>query len=122
MQLDYTAIIPNDRFEKPVDRDDDVTQEESYVVVCVCGRNVFVWGSQLDRQDKNPSQFVCLQQFYFGDSRWAGQCCSSRNLFMKFVIQKKIMCTHCKDDIERKKIKISMNFNLLESIMTSTHY
>ena len=36
MQLDYTAIIPNDRFEKPVDRDDDVTQEESYVVVCVC--------------------------------------------------------------------------------------
>ena len=44
MQLDYTAIIPNDRFEKPVDRDDDVTQEESYVVVCVCGRNVFVWG------------------------------------------------------------------------------
>ena len=89
MQLDYTAIIPNDRFEEPVDRDDDVTQEESYVVVCVCGRNVFVWGSQLDRQDKNPSQFVCLQQFYFGDSRWAGQCCSSKNLFMKFVIQKK---------------------------------
>jgi len=88
MQLDYTAIIPNDRFEKPVDRDDDVTQEESYVVVCVCGRNVFVWGSQLDRQDKNPSQFVCLQRFYFGDSRWAGQCCSSKNLFMKFVIQK----------------------------------
>ena len=41
MQLDYTAIIiPNDRFEKPVDRDDDVTQEESYVVVCVC---VCVW-------------------------------------------------------------------------------
>ena len=36
MQLDYTTIIPNDRFEKPVDRDDDVTQEESYVVVCVC--------------------------------------------------------------------------------------
>ena len=36
MQLDYTAIIPNDRFEKPVDRDDDVTQEESYVFVCVC--------------------------------------------------------------------------------------
>ena len=59
MQLDCvrTAIIPNDRFEKPVDRDDDLTQEESYVVVCVCGRNVFVWGSQLDRQDKNPSQF-----------------------------------------------------------------
>ena len=36
VQLDYTAIIPNDRFEKPVDRDDDVTQEESYVVVCMC--------------------------------------------------------------------------------------
>ena len=56
MQLDYTAIIiPNDWFEKPVDRDDDVTQEESYVVVCMCGRNVFVCRSQLDRQDKNTS-------------------------------------------------------------------
>ena len=42
MQLDYTAIIPNDRFEKPVDRDDDVTQEESYVVVCVWKKCVCV--------------------------------------------------------------------------------
>lgn len=42
MQLDYTAIIPNDRFEKPVDRDDDLTQEESYVVVCVWKKCVCV--------------------------------------------------------------------------------
>ena len=44
MQLDYTAIIPNDRFEKPVDRDDDVTQEESYVVVCVCVEEMCLCG------------------------------------------------------------------------------
>ena len=44
MQLDYTAIIPNDRFEKPVDRDDDVTQEESYAVVCVCVEEMCLCG------------------------------------------------------------------------------
>ena len=40
---------------RPVDLDDDVTQEESYVVVCVEESYVFVGGSQLDRQDKKKS-------------------------------------------------------------------
>ena len=78
MQLDYTVIIPNDRFEKPVDRDDDVTQEESYVVVCMCEEMCLCGGVNSIGKTKNPSQFLRLQQFYFGDSRWAGQCCSSK--------------------------------------------
>ena len=106
MQLDYTAIIPNDRFEKPVDRDDDVTQEESYVVECVCGRNVFVWGVNSIGKTKihlNLSAFNnFISEIRDGQDNAVRRRISSWNLLFK-----KIMCTHCKDDIEKK----NQNFN-----------
>ena len=119
MQLDYTTIIPNDRFVKPVDRDDDVTQEESYVVVCVeemclCGGVNSIGKTTIHLNSSAFNNFI--SEIRDGQDNAVRRRISSWNLLFK-----KIMCTHCKDDI-KKKIKISMNFNLLESIMTSTHY
>ena len=75
-----------------------------WLCVCVCGRNVFVWGSQLDRQDKihlNLSAFNnFISEIRDGQDNAVRRRISSWNLLFK-----KIMCTHCKDDIEKKKSK-----------------
>ena len=107
MQLDYTAIIPNDRFEKPVDRDDDVTQEESYVVVCMCEEMCLCGGVNSIGKTKihlNSSAFNnFISEIRDGQDNAVRRRISSWNLLFK-----KIMSTHCKDDIEKKKKKIKI--------------
>ena len=115
MQLDYTAIIPNDRFEKPVDRDDDVTQEESYVVVCVCVcvEEMCLCGgvNSIGKTKIHLNSFAFnnfISEIRDGQDNAVRRRISSWNLLFK-----KIMCTHCKDDIEKKKKKSNFQWILI---------
>ena len=83
--------------------------------MCLCGGVNLIGKTKIHLNSSASNNFI--SEIRDGQDNAVRRRISSWNLLFK-----KIMSTHCKDDIEKNKNKFSMNFNLLESIMTSKHY